>query len=280
MIKNVFIDGIQVNDENLRLQKVGSAGSAEVEFADYQRGGTSGQILSRPLYRGMTINMGWFVKGNSSDNFISNLERFIGYFSNNETPSNYLKTLGFELTNGVIKEIDVLFSRVNNEISGDNVNHSFVTLSAVSELEFLTSRTTKTGNLVLLSLGGMAIPMPIPMNMANNPVGEPLIALNSGNALSYPIITVHGVFDDDFTITNDTTGDTLVYTGGLETGHYITIDTYYRTATLDGATSVLGSITGDWVYLGRGSNSLRISSSDGSDTGYASVSWHDSDMNI
>src|SRR5574343_618725 len=127
MITNVYINGIVVNSSNALLQKVGSAGSADVEFADYQRGGTSGQILSRPLYRGMNINMSWFIKGNNTSDFITNLDRFIGYFSNNETPTSYLKTLGFELANGVIKEIDVLFSKINNEITGNNVNHTFVT---------------------------------------------------------------------------------------------------------------------------------------------------------
>lgn len=280
MIKNIFVGGIQVNDNDTLLQKVGSAGGADVEFAEYQRGGASGQILSRPLYRGLNLNMSWFVKGSTVDNFSTNLDRFIGYFSNNETPSNYLKTIGFELNNGVIKECDVLFSKISNEINSQTINHTYLTVSAISEKEFLTARTVKTGTMILQSLGGMAIPMPIPMSIANNPIGEPLIATNSGNARSYPIITVHAVFDDDFTITNDTTGDAFVFAGGLGTTDYITIDTYYRTATLNDTSSVLGSFTGDWLYFLPGQNQLRITSSNGADTGYATVSWQDSYRNI
>lgn len=280
MITNIYVNGIQVNNSKVLLQKLSNIGSAEVEFAEYQRGGASGQILSRPLLRGIRVNMEWFIKGDTPTEYIANNEAFAGYFSNSESPTNYFKTFGVELANGVIKEADVLFSKINNEINANNINYSFLSLSAVSEKEFFTARETKTGNIYLQSLGGMAIPMPIPMSMANNPVGEPLIAVNSGNARSYPIITVHAIFADDFTITNDTTGDAFVFAGGLGTTDYITIDTYYRTATLNDTTSVLGSFTGDWLYFNPGSNQLRITSTTGADTGYCEVTWKDSYRNI
>jgi len=280
MIKNVFVDGIQVNTSKALLQKLGNIASASVEFANYQRGGASGQMLSRPLYRGMTINMDWFVKGNTIDDFITQRDRLVGYFQNKISSTDYFKTLGFELDNGIIKNVDVLFTSVNGDLGSSDIGHSTFTVSAVSEKEFLVSNTEQTGSLILLDGGGMEVPMPIPMSMANAPKGDPLVLTNAGNAISYPTVIVYGEFDGDFNIVNDTTGETLSYGEALADGDYIEIDFYNRTAIKNGTTSVLGDITGDWLYLATGTNQIRITSSNSNDDGYGTITFRDSYRNV
>lgn len=280
MIENIFVNGIQVNNAKTFIQKLGNIASAEVEFANYQRGGASGQMLSRPLYRGMTINMQWFVKGNGLSDFITQRDRLVGYFQNSNQDEDYLKTLGFELSNGVIKNIDVLFTSVQGDLTASDIAHSVFTVSAVSEAEFLTSNTLKTANLILLSGGGMAIPMAIPMDMSSYPTGEPAILTNAGNAIAYPTIKIYGAFSSDFNLVNDSTGKTLTFGDALEADHYIEIDFYNRTAIKDGTSSVLGDLTGDWWTLKTGTNQVRITSSNAGDTGYAVVEYRDSYRNI
>jgi len=280
MIKNILVNGIQVNNPKTFIQKLGNIASASVEFTDYQRGGASGQMLSRPLYRGMTINMEWFVKGDNLEDFIAQRDRLVGYFQNSIADTNYLKTLGFQLDNGITKEIDVLFTTVSGDLTPSDIIHSTFSVSAVSEREFLTSNFIKSGDLILLDKGGMAVPMDVPMNMANAPKGDPLIAINAGNAIAYPIITVYGVFGSSFNIVNDTTGETLTFNSGVGSTDEIEIDFYNRTAIKNGTTSVLGKISGSWLYLATGTNQLRITSGNASDTGHATVIFRDSYRNI
>lgn len=280
MIKNVFINGTQINSDKCYLQKLGNIASAGVEFNDYQRGGASGQILSRPLYRGMSISMQWFVKGNSLDDFITQRDRLVGYFQNLNSDTNYLKTLGFELNNGVIKNIDVLFTSAQGDLTPQDIAHSVFTISAISEKEFLTSNTTKTSRLVIVGTGGMAIPMPVPMSMANNPSGELMVLSNQGNAVAYPTIRVYGAFSTSFSLTNDTINETISYTGALAEGDYIDLDFYSRTAIKNGTTSVLGNISGDWWPLAVGTNQVRLTGADPEDTGYADIDFNDTYRNI
>jgi len=280
MIKNVFVNGIQINNDRTFLQKLGNIASAGVEFNDYQRGGANGQILSRPLYRGMTINMQWFVKGNDLNDFIGQRDRLVSYFQNLNTDTEYLKTLGFELNNGITKNIDVLFTTVQGDLNPSDIAHSVFTVSAVSEREFLTSSFTKNIRLNIFSAGGMAVPMPVPMSMANNPSGEVSVLSNNGNTIAYPIIRVYGTFSSAFSIINDTTDKTISYSGALGVSDYIDLDFYNRTAIKNGITSVLGSLSGDWWTLAVGTNQLRLTGGDPDDAGFADISCNDSYRNI
>ena len=279
MIRHIYVNGIQVDNDKTFLAKLGNTSGAAIEFADYQRGGASGQILSRPLYRGLSIGMKWFVKGESVTDFIAQRDRLIGYFQNRETTTNYTKTLGIELVNGVVKEIDVLFSTVNSDLEpGDIISDEF-DLTAVSEKEYLIDRATKTATLNLLSLGGMPIPTGIVMTMANSPVGEAVDIINAGNANAYPTITVTGAFASGFTLTNSTASTQLEYTGALLVSDTVVIDLYNRTAIKNATTNVLSGISGDWLKLLPGSNVITITGGEG-DSGSAVVSYHDTYRNI
>ena len=280
MIKSIFIDGVQVNSDNILLSKLDNIGSANVEFNAYQRGGASGQILSFPLYTGLSITMEFLVKGNGVSEFIDQRERFTRFFTNKYSTTNYTKRIGFELFNGVIKEVDVLFSTIASSLTNKNIDHSFFTVTAVSEKEFLESRTLKSSIITKFSGGGMAIPMDIPMNMANSPIGGVSILTNSGNATSYPIITVSGAFATDFNIINDTTEETLSYGAALLDTDSLVIDLYNRTAVLNEISSVVGDITGDWFGLLPGDNQLRVSSSGAFDDGQAIVDYKDAYRNV
>jgi phage-related protein len=280
MIKNVFVNGIRVNNDRTFLQKLGNIASAGVEFSDYQRGGASGQILSRPLYRGMTINMQWFVKGNDLNDFIGQRDRLVTYFQNLDTDENYLKTLGFELNNGITKNIDVLFTTIQGDLNPGDIAHSVFTVSAVSEKEFLTSSYIKRATLSIFNAGGMAVPMPVPMSMANNPSGELSVIINNGNAIAYPTFRVHGTFSTSFSLVNDTTNKTISFVGALGANDYIDLDFYNRTAIKNSNQSVLGSLIGDWWTLAIGTNQIRLTGSDQDDTGTADIEFSDTYRNI
>jgi hypothetical protein len=279
MINHIYVNGIQVDNSKTFISKLGNTSSATVEFSNYQRGGVSGQILSRPLYRGVSISMDWFVTGNSVDDFIFQRDRLVGYFQNLESDFGYTKTLGIELANGVIKEIDVLFTTISSDLDSKDVIHDEFTLTAISEKEHFTSRESKTSSLVLRSLGGMAIPMKIPMTIRNNPVGETSEIINSGNASAYPTITVSGAFASGFTIDNETNGKQFNYGAALTLTDTLVVDFYNRTAIKNGTQNVLSYASGDWLTLNPGSNTVFISGAD-NDTGSAVVLYKDTYRNI
>lgn len=280
MIKNIFVNGVQVNNEKARIQKLGNIASADVRFNDYQRGGASGQMLSKPLFGGMAINMQWFVKGNDLNDFIIQRDRLISYFQNSLSDENYFKTLGFELSNGVIKNIDVIFTAINENLTSENIAHSVFTLSAISEVEFLTSNIEKTSDLILLDMGGMQVPMGVPMDMTNEASQYVLVLKNQGNTVAYPKIKVFGKFIDSFNIINDITNQSMTFDDSLDDLEFVEIDCYHRTAVKGGSANVLGNINGDWLYLAPGTNQLRITSSNSNDTGRAVISFFDSYRNI
>jgi phage-related protein len=179
----------------------------------------------------------------------------------------------------VIKEIKVLFSAINNTIEPQDLISDSFDFTAVSESEYFTDRTTKTVTLNLQSLGGMAIPMGIPMNMSVSPVGLSTDLSNAGNAAAYPLVTVTGPFASGFNLINDTTGLTFTYTGALLITDHVDIDFYNRTAIKNDVTNILSAVSGSWLTLDPGSNVTRLTGG-GADTGNAAVTYHDTYRNI
>lgn len=68
----------------------------------------------------------------------------------------------------------------------------------------------------------------------------------------YPLLTITGETVNPV-ITNVTTGTILRYNGTITTSQTLVIDMMNQTATLNGV-SVLGNITGDWIYFDPGRN--------------------------
>lgn len=68
----------------------------------------------------------------------------------------------------------------------------------------------------------------------------------------YPLLTITGETVNPV-ITNVTTGTILRYNGTITASQTLVIDMMNQTATLNGV-SVLGNITGDWIYFNPGNN--------------------------
>lgn len=64
---------------------------------------------------------------------------------------------------------------------------------------------------------------------------------NAGNAPAFPRFFVYGDLDD-FSITNSTTSDALIYENGVDDGDYLEIDSRKRTVLLNGGQNAYGGI--------------------------------------
>lgn len=75
----------------------------------------------------------------------------------------------------------------------------------------------------------------------------------------YPIWTVHGEAVNP-SLTSNSTGGTLTYTGTLNDGDELIIDNHNQTAKLNGS-NVIGNVSGDWIYLVPGQNQVGYNAS-------------------
>lgn len=279
MITGIYVNGVKLNNDNVFLSDIGNIGSASVEFSQYVRGGISGQVLSNPLKRGMAINMEFEVFANSYSTFFTQRDRLIRLLQNKNVVSDYLKTLSFELQDGTTKAVDVLFTQVVTGVSPKNILHQTITVTAISEKEYFQSGLSSQEYLYLQDLGGMAIPMDIPLDISNNPIETSVTINNAGNAQGFPVVVVYGEFASGFSILNETLGERLDYTDGVGAGEYLTIDMYNRTIIDDNGASQLANFDGEWVSLTNGNNVIKLIGA-GGNIGYGIITYNDYYLNI
>lgn len=99
-----------------------------------------------------------------------------------------------------------------------------------------------------------------------------LSVVNAGNFPTYPSIVLTGPLTN-ITLTNETTGQSLVITYTLPAAETLTIDFNAKTILLNGSASRYSAKSGTWWMLKPGANSLRMTVNAGSGTGL--VSWRD-----
>lgn len=120
--------------------------------------------------------------------------------------------------------------------------------------------------------GGITWPITWPITWAAG--SAPTTVNNTGNATIYPTITLTDKMTNP-SITNQTTGQFFTLTGLTTTaGDVLKIDMKNRTVLLNGG-SVLPFVTStsSWWPLLPGNNSINLTTSDGTDTTVATVSW-------
>lgn len=86
-------------------------------------------------------------------------------------------------------------------------------------------------------------------------IGDDNVVANGGNEVSEPIFRITGP-GNNFTITNDTTGESLVITYNLAATHYIEVDIVNHTIVLDGITNIYSSFAGSFFSLQPGDNTV------------------------
>lgn len=88
----------------------------------------------------------------------------------------------------------------------------------------------------------------------------------------YPLLTVTGPAINP-TVTNITTGTIFSYNGTVTASQTLRVDMMNKTATLNG-TSVIGNVSGDWLYFQPGDNRVDYSTGN-TDTPDALIEWQE-----
>jgi hypothetical protein len=104
-------------------------------------------------------------------------------------------------------------------------------------------------------------------------LGEGVVAEGSGGTFT---IQLNGPLTNP-TLTNSTTGVSVTYGATIASGHYVLVDTVGFSALTDAAANVIAQISHAgarrWMVLASGSNSLKLTSTNGGDTGTAALVW-------
>lgn len=269
MIKNVFIDGVQVNDERTFLSKVNDSVAAQTELNSYSRGGRSGVALGNPFYRGFVLALEWTIIGRTQAELLQKRDRLAKFFRIKPNKAvAQTKTLAFEMIDGSVRQIPAIFSPYVGSISPEDTTKSVIQVTCQTEQEYFVSRDLIVSTVRTINLGGFEVPFDVPLNVAHDPVGEPTTISNSGNSEFFPLIRLYAPLNIA-TLINETTGKELEYAGELTDDDILELDFYNQTAVLNNNINALADITGEWWYLEPGDNIIRLVA--GSGDGFAEV---------
>lgn len=273
MIVGVYVDGVKINNEKRWLTRVADTVQPSVDINSYARGGRPGVALSRAVYRNFVFPLEWFIIADDAADLVAQRDALTRYFRlKPDREVDQMRILGLELANGVIKEIPFVQSGFRSDISSADVHTCSMQVTLQTEAEYFTGNILKTKDVYVYEGGGMAIPMPIPMSMANNIGSTEYVLTNAGNAEYYPVITFYGPLDA-FELENVTTGKSIAYSTALVSGANLVVDMYNHSAVLNGTINVLDDITGDWWWLAQGDNVIKLTSISGA--GYAHIEYKD-----
>lgn len=265
MINAVLVDGVQVNNEFTFLSNVRDSVAAQTDLQSYSRGGRSGNALGTPFYRGFIMSLEWTIIATNPNQLIQQRDRLTRFFRlRPDKTQTQTRMLGFVMADGSVREVPAIFTLYSGSISPNDTTKTVIPVIIHTELEYLVSQMEFVDTISVLNLGGFSVPTPVPLDMSNDPFGEPTVITNQGNAEYYPCVKFYAPLDT-ITLINETTDKQIEYSDELTSSDVLELDFYERTAILNGTTNVLGDITGEWWYLDPGTNVIRlvVSSGDG-----------------
>lgn len=153
-------------------------------------------------------------------------------------------------------------------------------VQGVAEDPFVYSQELHNAQATLSALTGGGLPSPLtsPLTSSASIAGQAIVT-NVGSITSWPTLTVYGPITNP-SITNFTTGKTIVFAGSLSANDHLSIDTNprRRSAMLNDAVNFYGNYNfglSQWWGLEPGANDLRLGATAYSAGASLVVQWRD-----
>lgn len=133
---------------------------------------------------------------------------------------------------------------------------------------------------MLLITGGLNVPtggLNVPtggLSINATVMQDDSLAINSGNVVTYPRIRIYGSIANPI-ITNDSTGERMTIGMSISPGDYLEIDTFRRTAKLNGVTDRIAYVKGDWFKMRVGDNLFRYQGNTYHSESEMFINWRD-----
>lgn len=268
LLNDILRLSAQAQEGNFYITGVTGLGIADIRTSSFLFSGRDGGLVTDQFLGFRNINITGKIGSETRPQHQSDRQALVEALPIGETFPVYIT-----LFDGSTWRIDCNLANLTVDFEPAGYQSDFlIQLTAGDPLFYSTDGgddQTATVNRVVQ--GGYIDPVVFPVVWASG--SSPTIVTNSGNALVYPVITLHDQALNP-SITNQTTGEIFSLTLGMIAGDVLVIDMGNRTVTLNGA-SVLGNRDAGsiWWGLQPGDNGIVLDSDSSGDTVYATVVW-------
>lgn len=246
-------------------------GPADIRTSSFLFSGRSGGLVTDQLYgfRTVTINGKIGRNGGTREQHRLDRQAVLNALVIGSTIPVYITVF-----DGETYRIDASVTDAKVEYSrGGRTSDFLIQLTAGDPLFYSTDggdEQTATVNRTLDN-GGYVTPYILPVVWDIG--GQPTIVTNSGNAVVYPVITIHDTTHDPI-LTNQATGEQFAMSINTNDGDELVIDMLNRTVKLNGSDVIGNKVDGSvWFGLLVGDNPIRFDTDTALDNGYAEVVW-------
>lgn len=284
-MKQIHIEDLKIHDylasnSGLYVEpNITGLETPEIRLPTFQRPNVDGAVVPNQLYGGRLISMTGLISGNTVALYRARRRLLLDAIriKRNDAGTVLPLVLKFTTDDDIDMQVEVYAKNITMPDRFMTATHYKLDLFAPTL--YLLGQELKTHNIFIFQGGGFAIPFEIPLDMSTGAATTTTL-VNGGTVDSYPIYTIYGPADDPV-FTNLTNGQQFSLNYTLSSGEYIVIDTVARTVAFyaDSVTppvNIKSSFTGDFMTLSPGSNELKFTNANFTDTGYISVVYRDS----
>lgn len=280
MLKNVLIDGTSVNIAGARMVTGVTGGGAPVmEMNSYNHSGGSGVTLGKTCYRSLSIGLSVTVTATSVANLAVEKQRLLSLLSVDPDGETTTHNFTFVLSNDVNLTAVGAVTAIDQQLTPANCLWTQVNIQIQTEKAYLMG-AAKSVTLGIANLGGMSVPMTLPMAMNLNAGSELYTQLNNaGNAYSHLAATINGPCAG-MILLNSTREKRWQSTQNLAAGETLTVDFYRHTALVNNNINVLQTISGNWWSVAPGTNEVLFAANDTTGATTATLNFYDAYLGI
>jgi len=264
MIASIEYNGFTFDSTGASIQAVSGNGLPIIRASSEELSQEYGALATAYLYGSRTIGWSGDLVASSLANYMTLRQNLMGALRPTLLQGH---DMVFTLSDGSTRTLhDVVALDPNLDLPEGEPSRTWNSYQVTFRAHFPFFEGSEHDNTqqVTVISGGTGIPTPVPMSLASgaSSATDPLIVDNEGNAPAYPtfIVTGPGTL---FTIANSTNGQRMTINVTLTAAQQLIIDVRNRTATVGGV-SVIDSITGPWIVLDPGENTITLSADSGS----------------
>ena len=282
-MKNIYLDNTQIHDylNNIGFivfPNIQGLDTPSIRLPSFNRPNVDGAFVPNQLYGGRLITLAGKVFADDASTYRARRRELetackIKRVDDDLNPI----TMKFKTMDDLLLQVEVYTKKL--VFNDKYLTHGDFKIDLFAPSIYLESQELHNQNIFIFSGGGMDVPTGVPMDMSAEGDTEAILN-NVGNIDAYPQLSFHGPMQDP-TLTNETNGDALsiVYTMS-SSNERIEIDTVNRTALYFSTPTATGTnfrqyISGDFLSLQSGNNSIKLTSANYNNEGYISISWRD-----
>lgn len=286
MLSTLKIDGLQLLGGGVTgyavHDPVEGLESPLFRVVDYDKPGEDGGVVSGSYYGLRPITLNGRVSGNGSASaHETNRQALEAVCSVTRDSTGYpiLSLLEFTTLGGSSYYTYVQIKQVRLAVSRGTSSAFQLSMVAPDPRLYYAGNQT-TGVFSRASGGGFVLPVIVPITSSGS-TGGTATATNTGNILTYPVLTLKGQLTNPY-ILNGATGQAIQLNRVIAGGETVVIDMAQKTVMLGGSTSLLSTRSSDsvWWGLSPGATLISLSTGSASDTGTLEVTWNNAVMGI